>query len=148
MYNLSYPYAIIFVQKYENERTKKQKCKNAKKIIESIRILNLKYLKNLRNIKKIFKNNKKKEKTDDLSEPISEVISETNDETIKKENDDDNILFQTRKLKRYYSEDECLIHASYIAAPVLQSLTEFPFIEIDGVTYYMPEFDKGPQLFQ
>ena len=31
MYNLSYPYAIIFVQKYENERTKKQKCKNAKK---------------------------------------------------------------------------------------------------------------------
>lgn len=105
-------------------------------------------MKNLRNIKKIFKNNKKKEKTEGLSEPTSEVISETNDEIIEKENEDDNFVFQLRKLKRYYSEDECLIHASYIAAPVLQSLTEFPFIEIDGFTYYMPEFDKCPQLFQ
>lgn len=105
-------------------------------------------MKYLKNIKKIFKNNKKKEKTEGLSESVSEVISETNNETIKKENENNNILFQTRKLKRYYSENECLIHASYIAAPVLQSLTEFPFIEIDGVTYYMSEFDKGPQLFQ
>lgn len=101
----------------------------------------MKYLRNL-------KNNKKKEKTVGLSESISEVIFKTNDETIKKENENNNILFQTRKLKRYYSEDECIIHASYIAAPVLQSLTEFPFIEIDGVTYYMSEFDKGPRLFQ
>lgn len=101
-------------------------------------------MKNLRNIKKIFKNNKKKEKTKDSSK----VISESNDEITEKENKDDNFVFQSRKLKRYYSEDECLIHVSYIAAPVLQSLTEFPFIEIDGVTYYMPGFDKGPQLFQ
>lgn len=101
-------------------------------------------MKNLRNIKKIFKNNKKKEKTKDSSK----VISESNDEIIEKENEDDNFVFQTRKLKGYYSEDDCIIHASYIAAPVLQALTEFPFIEIDGVTYYMPDFDKGPRLFQ
>ena len=101
-------------------------------------------MKNLRNIKKIFKNNKKKEKTKDSSK----IISESNDEIMEKENKDDNFVFQSRKLKRYYSEDECLVHASYVAAPVLQSLTEFPFIEIDGVTYYMPEFDNGPRLFQ
>lgn len=101
-------------------------------------------MKNLRNIKKIFKNNKKKEKTKDSSK----VISESNDEITEKENKDDNFVFQSRKLKMDYSEDECLVHASYVAAPVLQSLTEFPFIEIDGVTYYMSEFDKGPQLFQ
>lgn len=108
----------------------------------------MKNLRNIKKIKKILKNNKKKERIEGLSKTISEVISEANDETIKKENEDNNILFQTRKLKKYYSENECLIHASYIAAPVLQSLTEFPFIEIDGVTYYMSEFDKGPQLFQ
>ena len=112
----------------------------------------MKYLRNLKNIKELLKNDKKKEKTEDLSESISnttsEFFSETVDETAEKENEVNNILFQSRKLKRYYSEDECLIHASYIAAPVLQSLTEFPFIEIDGVTYYMPDSDKGPQLFQ
>lgn len=101
-------------------------------------------MKNLRNIKKIFKNNKKKEKPKDSSK----VISESNDEIMEKENKDDNFVFQSRKLKRDYPEDECLVHASYVAAPVLQSLTEFPFIEIDGVTYYMPEFDNGPRLFQ
>lgn len=112
----------------------------------------MKYLRNLKNIKELLKNDKKKEKTEDLSESIfnttSEFFSETADETAGKENEVNNILFLSRKLKRYYSEGECLIHASYIAASVLQSLTEFPFIEIDGVTYYMSEFDKGPQLFQ
>ena len=104
----------------------------------------MKKLKNFKNIKELLKNNKKKEK----AEGLSEAIFETSNETIEKEKEGDNFVFQPRKLKRYYSEDECFIHASYIAAPALQSLTEFPFIEIDGVTYYMPEFDKGPQLFR